>query len=141
MPCVRLERDQPSAGRQCPRHPDRAVAAERADFEDRPRLGELGEQRQQLALRSRDRDRRQARGVARRERAVERRVARSEQIGDVAVDGVPLLPAHERSLAVRREDGAAGAGSRLALKAVRQMPMVKVAPERAIDRLTCPHHH
>jgi hypothetical protein len=32
-----LERDQPTAGRQRPPQPDRAVAAERADLEDRSR--------------------------------------------------------------------------------------------------------
>ena len=73
---VGLERDQATIRRQRARQPDRAVAAERADLEDRARADRAREQVQELALAGRDGDRRQAGGGVGRERRVEVAVAR-----------------------------------------------------------------
>lgn len=91
---LRLERDQATAGRQRPPQPDRAVTAEGAELEDRPRLARLRQQVQQLALGRRDLDRRQARRVARPQRGLERLVVGSQQARYVVVDGSPSLPCH-----------------------------------------------
>src|SRR5262249_14857956 len=92
-----LERDQAAPGRQGPGEPDRAVAPERADFQNVPRPLEAGQEVQQLALVWRHVDRWQAGRGAVAERRVQRGIGGYERAGDVAIDRGPLLLRHESS--------------------------------------------
>src|SRR6187551_465955 len=47
---IGLERDQATTGRQRPRQPDRAVASQGAELEDRLRADRLGQEMEELAL-------------------------------------------------------------------------------------------
>src|SRR5690606_22485632 len=69
---------------------------------DAPRAEHAGQDVQQLALRRRDRDRRQAGRLARRQRLIERGVVQAEGLADVVVDGGPELLGHGRILVLRR---------------------------------------
>ena len=89
-----LERDHAAPGRQGAREPDRRVAAERAQLEDRARAVDAREQLQQLALVGRDRDRRQARCFARGHRGVQGLVRGEQALDDVVVQRAPKLLVH-----------------------------------------------
>src|SRR5262249_19165715 len=91
---IELERDDASPFGERAREPDRAVAAERTDLEDAARPEHEREQVKELALRGRDRNRRQARGGARVQRGLERRIDGQEGIDDVLIDGGPGLRRH-----------------------------------------------
>ena len=91
---VELERHQATAGRQRPGEPDRAVAAERAELEDRAGALDAREELEQPALRRRDRRRRQAR--RRRSPRARRRAPGRARAGD----------RRERSTAAQRSSSA-----------------------------------
>ena len=95
---IGLERDQPAVGRQGSCQPDRAIAAERADFEDSARVLNARQNMQELALVWRNRDGRQAGRIARSQRRGEDRILADEQIADVIIDSQPLRFAHKGSL-------------------------------------------
>ena len=91
---IELQRDQAPAGRQRPRQPDRAVAAERAELEDRSRhrgCAPAGAAACPAPARPRS-----AAGPPRRsqQRRLEHRVVAHERVRDVLVDLVPALLAH-----------------------------------------------
>ena len=89
---LEFERHQPAAGRQRARQPDRRIAAERADLEDPLGAAHADQQIEQLALRRRDVDRRQAAGRCWPVSAASSTGSAQEQaFGDVGVDCSPGL--------------------------------------------------
>ena len=97
MPGLGLQRDHAAAGGQRARQPDRAVAGERADLEDRARALHARQQVQQLALIRRHVDGRQAGGFARLERR--RRAPRRRAPASRRGSGPPQSKAAESSRA------------------------------------------
>ena len=89
---VELERHQPPAGRERAGEQDRAVAAERAELEDRARAVDASEQLQEPALRRGHGDRRQAGVRARLQRRLEHGVAVQQRLPHELVDLVPDAP-------------------------------------------------
>jgi hypothetical protein len=86
---VGFEGHDPPVRRQCAGEPDRAVAAERPDLEDRPRAAQPRQQLEQPALRRGNGGRGQPSCGTRRERLVEHGLARRQMPGQVAVDRLP----------------------------------------------------
>src|SRR5579885_216062 len=85
----RLDRDKPAIFRQGARKPNRAVAAERADFEDPARALEARKNVQELALRRSDGNPRETRGIAGFERGFKSRIGRCQHATDVLIGGGP----------------------------------------------------
>ena len=80
--------------RKSPAQPDRAVATQRPELEDRPRPERPRQHLQELALRRGDLDRRQPGRLARPQRRVQRLIGRRQQPADVLIDLPPALLAH-----------------------------------------------
>ena len=83
---IDLQRHQLATRRQRPRHPDRGIAAERADLENALRADRQRHQVQHLALRRRHRDGRQARRRAVADGGGERLVLADQPVLDIGVD-------------------------------------------------------
>jgi hypothetical protein len=91
---IGLERYQATVLGQPPSQPDRAVATQGAELEDRLGPDRARQQMQQLTLRRRDLDRRQAGLLTRPDGGRKRLVVRREQTGHVLVDGRPSILRH-----------------------------------------------
>ena len=85
---------RPATGGQGAGEPDGAVAGEGADFEYLACAVDAGDEVEELALGGGDLNLGHAGGDARLDNGIERGVRRQQGIGDVAVDGVPLVLWH-----------------------------------------------
>jgi hypothetical protein len=86
---LELERHEPSVRGQGAREADRAVAAERADFQHAPRAQHASEKREHRTLRGRHADRGKARGVARPQGVSEDFVGEVQALLEITIDFVP----------------------------------------------------
>src|SRR6266511_5667985 len=106
MTRLHLQRDQPAAGGQRARKPDRAIAAERTDFQNAPGTLQLRKDHEELALRRRHIDRRQSRLFACLERVVQRRILQLQEVSSVVIDLVPEFGRRERAPLVHDAESA-----------------------------------
>src|SRR5207237_4040918 len=91
---IELHRDQASAGAHASSQPDRGVAGQRSELEDRPRIDNPRQQLQEFSLVRRDGNRRQSSFLRCCSRGFQDRILWQKLVGEVLINVRPKIFSH-----------------------------------------------